>query len=146
MLTIFFSSTPFAKTIPLEEWAKRDRHVRNVELSPNGEKLALLRIMRQKECQFLKSMMLITMSKRPFRMDSDPMEMDNTFTGRLMIRLYSRQGKKVRDKIDDFNRGVYEYSGGILTLDKIPKICLEKANFHRSRMELSAYYQNIQII
>ena len=40
----FQLSTPFAKIIPLEEWAKR-ADVRNVTLSPNGEKLALLRIM-----------------------------------------------------------------------------------------------------
>ena len=33
-----------AKTIPLEEWAKRE-NVRSVTLSPNGEKLAMLRIM-----------------------------------------------------------------------------------------------------
>ena len=44
LVTIFSSSTLVAKTIPLEEWAKR-ADVRNVTLSPNGEKLAMLRIM-----------------------------------------------------------------------------------------------------
>ena len=37
LVTIFSSSTLVAKTIPLEEWAKR-ADVRSVTLSPNGEK------------------------------------------------------------------------------------------------------------
>ena len=63
-----------AKTIPLEEWAKR-ADVRSVTLSPNGEKLAMLRIMTTEGMPVLEVYDANNLSKRPFRMDSDPMEM-----------------------------------------------------------------------
>ena len=43
LLTTCFSGPLLAVVYPLEEWAKR-ADIRNVELSPDGEKLALLRI------------------------------------------------------------------------------------------------------
>ena len=119
LLTIFFSSTPFAKTIPLEEWAKR-ADVRSVTLSPNGEKLALLRIMTTEGMPVLEVYDANNMSKRPFRMDSKPMEMIAYYWA-TDDKIVFEARQKVRDKIDDFNRGVYEYSGGILTLDRNPK-------------------------
>ena len=60
------------------------------------------------------------LSKRPFRMDSDPMEMVRYYWA-TDEKIVFETRQKVRDKIDDFNQGVYEYSGGILTLDKNPK-------------------------
>ena len=116
---IFFSATSFAKTIPLEEWAKR-ADVRSVSLSPNGEKLALLRIMTTEGMPVLEVYDANNMSKRPFRMDSKPMEMVAYYWA-TDDKIVFEARQKVRDKIDDFNRGVYEYSGGILTLDRNPK-------------------------
>ena len=64
-------------------------------------------------------------------MDSDPMEMvEYYWVTDDKIVFETRQ--KVRDKIDDFNRGVYEYSGNILTTtDRIPRNLLGKANLYR---------------
>ena len=119
LLTIFLSSTLFAKTIPLEEWAKR-ADVRNVTLSPDGEKLAMLRIMTTEGMPVLEVYDASDLSKRPFRMDSDPMEMVAYYWA-TDEKIVFEARQKVRDKIDDFNQGVYEYSGGILTLDSNPK-------------------------
>ena len=63
---------------PLEEWAKR-ADIRNVELSPDGEKLALLRIASTEGMPILEVYNANNFSERPFRMDSDPMEMTNFY-------------------------------------------------------------------
>ena len=119
LVTIFSSSTLVAKTIPLEEWAKR-ADVRNVTLSPNGEKLAMLRIMTTEGMPVLEVYDANDLSKRPFRMDSDPMEIVAYYWA-TDDKIVFETRQKVRDKIDDFNQGVYEFSGGILTLDRDPK-------------------------
>ena len=119
LVTIFSSSTLVAKTIPLEEWAKR-ADVRSVTLSPNGEKLAMLRIMTTEGMPVLEVYDANDLSKRPFRMDSDPMEIVAYYWA-TDDKIVFETRQKVRDKIDDFNQGVYEFSGGILTLDRDPK-------------------------
>ena len=119
LVTIFSSSTLVAKTIPLEEWAKR-ADVRSVTLSPNGEKLAMLRIMTTEGMPVLEVYDANDLRKRPFRMDSDPMEIVAYYWA-TDDKIVFETRQKVRDKIDDFNQGVYEFSGGILTLDRDPK-------------------------
>ena len=59
-------------------------------------------------------------NQRPFRMDSDPMEIVAYYWA-TDDKIVFETRQKVRDKIDDFNQGVYEFSGGILTLDRDPK-------------------------
>jgi dipeptidyl aminopeptidase/acylaminoacyl peptidase len=104
---------------PLEEWAKRAT-TSNITLSPNGEKLAMLRIMKVGENPILEIYDANDLSVKPFRMDADPMEMQGlSWITDSKILFYARQ--KVRNKIDGFNQGVYETAGGILTLDKDPK-------------------------
>ncbi len=119
LLTTCFSGPLLAVVYPLEEWAKR-ADIRNVELSPDGEKLALLRIASTEGMPILEVYNANNLSERPFRMDSDPMEMTNFYWVTDDKIVFSAR-QKVRDKIDGFNRGVYEYSGGILTLNKDPK-------------------------
>jgi dipeptidyl aminopeptidase/acylaminoacyl peptidase len=104
---------------PLEEWAKR-ADMRNVSLSPDGTKLAFLKIPSKDGNPILEIYDASDLSARPFKMNANPMEMTRfywatddkiIFTARL----------QVRDKIDGFNRGVYKTTRGILTLDKDPK-------------------------
>ena len=124
LLVMFVFALPaFAEGVtepyPLEEWAKRSA-TDNISLSPNGEKLAMLRIMTVGENPILEVYDANNLAKRPFRMDADPMEMQgfNWITNDKIL-FYARQ--KVRDKIDGQNRGVYETAGGMLTLDRNPK-------------------------
>jgi dipeptidyl aminopeptidase/acylaminoacyl peptidase len=100
----------------LEEWAKR-ADMSNVRLSPDGEKLALLRIPTKDGNPILEVYDANDLGARPFIMDAKPMEMTRfywatddkiIFTARL----------QVRNKIDGFNQGVYEATRGVLTLDK----------------------------
>ena len=101
---------------PIEDWAKRS-DISRVSLSPDGNRLALLKIPTDDGMPILEIFDANDLSAKPFRMDAKPMEMtrfywanDDTivFTARL----------KVRDKIDGFNQGVYELKGGILSLAK----------------------------
>lgn len=123
LVTFVFALPAFAEGVtepyPLEEWAKRST-TDNISLSPNGEKLAMLRIMTVGENPILEVYDANNLAKRPFRMDADPMEMQgfNWITNDKIL-FYARQ--KVRDKIDGQNRGVYETAGGMLTLDRNPK-------------------------
>jgi dipeptidyl aminopeptidase/acylaminoacyl peptidase len=105
-------SPPYA----IEEWAKRS-DINSVQLSPDGNKLAFLKIPTDDGMPILEIFNANDLSEKPFRMDAKPMEMtsfqwatDNTiiFTAKL----------KVRDKIDGWNQGVYDAKGGLLTLAK----------------------------
>ena len=124
LAAIFFLGMPAQaaekiEPYPLEEWAKRAT-TSSIALSPNGEKLAMLRIMKVGENPILEIYDANDLSVKPFRMDADPMEMQGLgWITDSKILFYARQ--KVRNKIDGFNQGVYETAGGILTLDKDPK-------------------------
>ena len=119
LLTLIYSTQVLGKVYPLEEWAKR-ADIRNVSMSPDGEKVALMRIMAIEGNPILEVYDANDLSKRPFRMDADPMEITQFYWVTDDKIVFSAR-QKVRDKIDGFNRGVYEYSGGILTLDRNPK-------------------------
>ena len=119
LLTIFFSGPIVAKIYPLEEWAKR-ADIRNVVLSPDAEKMALLRIKGNEGMPILEVYDASDLSKRPFRMDAKPMEI-TSFRWISDDKIFFSARQQVRNKIDGFNRGVYEYNSGILTLDKNPK-------------------------
>jgi dipeptidyl aminopeptidase/acylaminoacyl peptidase len=101
---------------PIEEWAKR-ASTSNISLSPDGDKIAMLRINKVGENPILEVYNSSDLSARPFRMDADPMEITGaSWVSDNELLFYARQ--KVRDKIDGFNRGVYEYSGGLLSFDR----------------------------
>ena len=118
-LAILFSSQISAKIYPVEEWAKR-ADVSNVSLSPDGEKLALLRIPTREGNPILEIYDASNLSQRPFRMDADPMEMTSFYWITDEKIIFSAR-QKVRDKIDGWNQGVYERSGGILTIEDLKR-------------------------
>ena len=72
-LAILLSSQLSAKIYPIEEWAKR-ADVSNVSLSPDGEKLALLRIPTREGNPVLEIYEASNLNQRPLRMDADPTE------------------------------------------------------------------------
>ena len=118
-LAILFSSQISAKIYPVEEWAKR-ADVSNVSLSPDGEKLALLRIPTREGNPILEIYDASNLSQRPFRMNADPMEMTSFYWITDEKIIFSAR-QKVRDKIDGWNQGVYERSGGILTIEDLKR-------------------------
>lgn len=119
MIGLSFSVQAIDEPYPIEEWAKRS-DVSNVSLSPNGNKFALMKIPSKDGMPVLEIYNANDLAEKPFVMNAKPMEMtgfdwvtDNQiiFTARL----------QVRDMIDGWNQGVYDYAGGLLTLDKDPK-------------------------
>lgn len=91
---------------PLEYFAKRSS-ISNVEISPDGTQLALMRISTKEGNPVLEIYQTKDLSIAPFRMDAKPMEITGyNWLSDKDILVTLRQ--KVRDKIDGFNRGVYE--------------------------------------
>ena len=115
-VAVIFSPVVLSSEVySIEEWAKR-ADMSNVALSPEGDKLALLKIPTKDGNPILEIYNANNLSGRPFKMNADPMEITSfSWTSNDQILFSARM--KVRDKIDDFNRGVYEYKGGLLTLD-----------------------------
>ena len=97
-----------AEPYPLDYWARRSA-VTGVSLSPDGSKFALTRILERGGNPIIELYDSDDMSKKPVRIDSTPSEIlpiidwidDDVF---LFV---TRQ--KVRDIIEGFNQGVYEY-------------------------------------
>jgi dipeptidyl aminopeptidase/acylaminoacyl peptidase len=107
------------QTYPLEEWAKRAT-TSNISLSPDGNKIAMLRINKVGENPILEVYNSNYLSAKPFRMDSDPMEL----TGASWVsdnELFFNARQKVRDKIDGFNQGVYETKSGVISFRRDKK-------------------------
>ena len=119
MIGLAFSAQAIDQPYAIEEWAKRS-DIESVSLSPDGNKIALMKIPTKDGMPILEIYDANNLSAKPFKMDADPMEMIGfdwvtsnhiIFTARL----------KVRDMIDGWNQGVYDFAGGLLTLDKDPK-------------------------
>ena len=93
---------------PLEAWAKR-ADMQNVSISPDGNRLALLKIATDEGNPILEIYDTNDLSARPFKMNADPMEMVGLdWVSEDMIVFTARA--KVRNKIDGWNQGVYELS------------------------------------
>ncbi len=119
LIGLAFSVQSIDQPYAIEEWAKRS-DISNVSLSPDGNKLALMKIPSKDGMPVLEIYNANDLSEKPFIMNAKPMEMTGfdwvtnsqiIFTARL----------QVRDMIDGWNQGVYDYAGGLLTLDKDPK-------------------------
>ncbi|NNJ71816.1 MAG: hypothetical protein HKP09_01405, partial [Enterobacterales bacterium] len=116
VLVIVLQSVVYASSLPLEAFAQRDS-MRNVTLSPDGNKIALLRISERGANPVLEIYETADLTKAPFRMNADPMEITSYgWISSSDIVVSFRQ--KVRDNIQGFNRGVYENVLGKLDLDR----------------------------
>ncbi|MFV0543726.1 MAG: alpha/beta hydrolase family protein [Marinicella pacifica] len=91
---------------PLEYFALRDV-ISQVNVSPDGKYLAMMKIATKEGNPVLEIYETKDLSKDPFRVNADPMEIIGySWIGSDNILLSLRQ--KVRDKIEGFNQGVYE--------------------------------------
>ena len=116
VLISFGSSAKNSEPYPLEYFALRDV-VNSVQLSPDGKSLALLSTPSKEGNPILEVYDASDLEKTPFRLNADNMEIIGySWVSKSNIVLRFRQ--KVRDKIDGFNRGVFEF--------KIAKLDVEK--------------------
>lgn len=102
-----------AEPYPLEYFALREV-VSNAAVSPDGTRVAMLKILSRNGNPILHVHDAADLEKKPFVVDSDPMEIRNFYwVGDEHIVMVLRQ--KVRDKIDGQNEGIYDFR--IATLD-----------------------------
>ncbi len=117
---------------PLEYFALRDV-ISQVNVSPDGKHLAMMKIATKEGDPVLEIYDTDDLSKDPYRVNADPMEITSySWIGNDDILLSLRQ--KVRDKIEGFNRGVYE--------GKLAKLDLRKEKIKEFR-EVNARIENL---
>ena len=100
---------------PLDYFAIRPV-VGNVRLSPDGERLALMRIPSKDGDPIIEVYDAGDLAKDPFRMNADPMEIIRfRWVSDTDIVFDLRQ--QVRKRIEGFNRGTYEYKLGLVNVE-----------------------------
>lgn len=103
-----------AQPYPIEYWALRDV-ISNVRVSPNGKQLALMRIPDRDGNPIIEVYDAGNLAKEPLRVNAEPMEIQwLSWVNDEYILFGARQ--KVRDIIEGFNQGVYEFNLGILNV------------------------------
>ncbi|MEX0709218.1 MAG: prolyl oligopeptidase family serine peptidase [Woeseia sp.] len=101
---------------PLEYWALRDV-ISNVMVSPDGNRLALLKIANRDSNPVLEVYDANNLEAEPLRVNADPMEITSfEWVSNTNIGFLARQ--KVRDRIEGFNEGVYEVRIAQLDIEK----------------------------
>jgi len=103
-----FSLNSFAnEPYPLDYFALREV-VMDARLSPDGKRLAILTIPSKEGDPIVEVYKTDNMSAKPFRLNADPMEVRNIYWA-TNDNIVMRLRQKVRDKIEGFNQGVFEY-------------------------------------
>ena len=116
VVAVALHGAALAKVYPVEQWAMR-HVVDNVAVSPNGKRLALLKIPSRDGNPVIEVYEAVDLDKKPFRLDAKPMEFQwFLWLNDDHILFGARQA--VRNKIVGFNQGVYEYKYGLVDLDK----------------------------
>ena len=110
--TISHADEPY----PLEYFALREA-ITNVTVSPNGDKLAMLKILTREGNPILHVYNANNLDEKPFVVGSDAMEIRSYYwaSDEHMVMTFRQ---KVREKIDGQNQGVYETRIAILDLAK----------------------------
>ena len=92
---------------PLEYWAVRNA-MQSVEISPDGEKLALMKIESRDGNPIVEIYDVDDLTAKPVRLAADPMEFTSlSWVSDENLIISARQN--VRNKIDGYNQGVYEF-------------------------------------
>ena len=113
---------------PLEYWALRSV-VSNVALSRDGAYMGLMKIPSRDANAIIEVYETADLTKEPFRLDADPMEIiQYSWVSDDALVFVLRQ--KVRDKIDGYNRGVYEFKVALLDVSKRKTTELGKRNLN----------------
>ncbi len=101
------SAPASAAPYPLEYFALRDV-MSNVQISPDGRYLGLMKIPAKDAEPIIEIYEAANLSKEPFRVNADPMNIISfDWVSNTTFVMELRQ--QVRDKIEGYNQGVYEY-------------------------------------
>lgn len=100
------AASPAEEPYPLEYWALREV-IDNVQVSPDGKYLGMMRIPSRDGNPIIEIYDASDLSKDPFRLNADPMEITNFYWVSNTDIVFSLR-QKVRDRIEGFNQGVYE--------------------------------------
>ncbi len=101
---------------PLDYWALR-AVINNAQVSPDGKYLGLMKIPSKTANPIIEVYETANLDKKPFRIGADKMEVTNFgWVSDKDIVFTLRQ--KVRDKIEGFNRGVYENRIAVADVEK----------------------------
>lgn len=92
---------------PLDYFALREVMM-DARLSPDGKRLAVLTIPSKDGDPIVEIYKTDNMSAKPFRLNADPMEVRNIYWA-TNENIVMRLRQKVRDKIEGFNQGVFEF-------------------------------------
>ena len=85
-------------------------------VSPDGKHLALMRIPSKDGDPIIEIYDAADLTKEPFRLDADPMEITGFYWASDQDILFNLR-QQVRDKIEGFNQGVYEFRLAVLDVD-----------------------------
>lgn len=106
-LLFILPPTVIAEPYPLDQWARRAA-IRNIEISPDGRYLGLMKIPAKGANPIIEIYSTDDLSAEPFRVNAKPMEI-TSFDWVSNDNFVFRARQKVRDQVDGFNQGVYEY-------------------------------------
>ena len=110
-----FAQAETPEPYPLNYWALREV-ISNVQLSPEGDRVSLLKIPSREADPILEIYDASDLSKDPFRVAADPMEIiDYGWVSNNAIGFFARQA--VRRQIEGFNEGIFEYKFALLNVD-----------------------------
>ena len=114
-LAVGATETP-PEPYPLENWALRAT-ISNVALSRDGTHIGLMRIPTRGANPVIEVYEAADLAKEPFRLNADPMEIVQfSWVSDDALVFILRQ--KVRDRIEGYNQGVYEFKFAILDVAK----------------------------
>ena len=116
LLIGLMATSTLADPYPLDYWARRAA-ISNVELSPDGRYLGLMKVPARGENPIIEIFNTDDLSEEPFRLNASPMEIVG-FDWVDDANLVFTARQKVRDQVDGFNRGVYEYRLALLDVAK----------------------------
>ena len=101
---------------PLEYWALRSV-INNAQVSPDGKYLAIMKIPSRDGDPIIEVYEADDLEAEPFRLNADPMEITSfEWVSDKVLAFNARQ--KVRDTIDGFNQGVYEFKLAAVDVEK----------------------------
>ncbi len=106
-ITDVTSAAVYAKPYPLEYFALRDV-MSNVRISPDGKYLGLMKIPTKDDNPIIEVYEAADLSKEPFRVNAEHMEITG-FDWVSDTNFVMSLRQQVRDKIEGYNQGVYEY-------------------------------------
>ena len=104
VIAVLLATEVKAEGYPLDYWARRAA-VGNIELSPDGSKFALLRILERGGNPIIEIYETDNLDKEPRRIDSKPMEITSLGGWITDDTLIFSARQQVRDQIEGWNQG-----------------------------------------